>query len=108
MITLLFALTACESDFTVARTNDVAPPVETSGSIVGRVCDPSAFIWLEGAPVYAPLALSHSQLAATPHARLVHVSPRPHPHSPLTPLARNTPPPPPSDRPPPRRTSRPL
>lgn len=61
MITLLFALTACESDFAVVRTDDAQPPAETSGTIVGRVCDPSAFIWLEGATVYSNLADENGQ-----------------------------------------------
>ncbi len=61
MITLLFALAGCESDFTVTRTEDVQAPVDTSGTIVGRVCDPTAFVWLEGATVYANLADEHGQ-----------------------------------------------
>ncbi len=55
-MTLLLMLAGCESDFTVQSTQDAHPPVETTGTITGRVCDPAGFTWLEGATVYSNLA----------------------------------------------------
>ncbi len=55
MVLLLFALSGCASDQGLAQTGTVGSVVEAFGGVKGRVCDPEASVWLEGATVYTNL-----------------------------------------------------
>ncbi len=60
---LLLALFACETESNLARVPDIYG--HGDGSIVGRVCDPERFVWLEGATVYTHVIDSTGELRDT-------------------------------------------